>query len=132
MDAPGLGPVAAAPAAATAPTHDEYARHSAYSDPGAHAGLLAAIEPEPREIGAAARAAVVHYRAGGPTLTAEQREDPDRRWLASILDAAVARRPGRSTRRAHPGSRSRAAAATTADLVRRATPTRCCGRAGGS
>ncbi len=74
---------------------DAYARHTPYSDPGPHAGLLAEIDPEPASVGAAARAAVVHYRAGRPALTPEQREDPDRRWLASILDAAAARQPGR-------------------------------------
>jgi hypothetical protein len=91
MDAP-VPQVYAGPTAG--PTLDDYARHSAYSDPGPHAGLLAAVAPEPASIGAAARAAVVHYRAGGTTLTAEQREDPDRRWLASILDVAAVRCPG--------------------------------------
>jgi hypothetical protein len=91
MDASALH----APAGTTAgPTLDDYARHSAYSDPGRHAGLLAAVAPDPASVGAAARAAVVHYRAGGVTRTDEQLEDPDRRWLASILDAAAARRPG--------------------------------------
>jgi hypothetical protein len=78
----------------TLPTLDAYARHTAYSDPGPHAGLLAAIEPDPASIGAAARAAVVHYRDANLSPTADQREDPDRRWLSSILDAAAERQPG--------------------------------------
>lgn len=78
----------------TPSTLDAYARHTAYSDPGPHAGLLAAIEPDPASIGSAARAAVVHYRDANLAPTAEQRDDPDRRWLASILDAAAERQPG--------------------------------------
>ncbi len=78
----------------TPPTLDGYARHTAYSDPGRHAALLAAIDPDQASIGAAARAAVVHYRDESLSPTAEQRDDPDRRWLASILDAATERHPG--------------------------------------
>lgn len=81
-------------AAAAAPTLDDYARHSTFSHPGPHAAALRAITPDVASIGAAARAAVVHYRAGNPELTAEQAADVDRRWLSSLLDAAVARQPG--------------------------------------
>ena len=77
-----------------APTLDDYARHSAYSDPGGHAALLAAVDPVPAAIGTAACTAVVHYRAGRPVLTDEQGADIDRRWLASVLDAATDRCPG--------------------------------------
>jgi transglutaminase-like putative cysteine protease len=77
--------------AATAPTPADHARHSACSDPGPHADLLAAVPPDRASIAAAARSAVVHYRAGSPSLTDEQRADPDRRWLSSILDAAAER-----------------------------------------
>lgn len=77
-----------------APTLHDYARQSAYSDPGEHAGLLASLDPTPAALGAAVCTAVVHYRAGDPVLSAEQRADIDRRWVDRILDAAVARQPG--------------------------------------
>jgi Transglutaminase-like superfamily len=80
--------------ARTSPTPQDYAVHSRFSDPGPHSGLLASVAPERASVAAAARAVVVHYRAGNPALTAEQRADPDRRWVASILDAAVERQPG--------------------------------------
>ncbi|MGF0118297.1 transglutaminase domain-containing protein [Promicromonospora sp. Marseille-Q5078] len=80
--------------AAAAPAPADYARHSAYSDPGGHAALLAELDPDPAGVGAAARATIVHYRAGNPSLTDEQRCDPDARWLSALLDAAVGRRPG--------------------------------------
>ncbi|MDQ4025337.1 MAG: transglutaminase-like domain-containing protein, partial [Actinomycetota bacterium] len=75
----------------TMPT--EYSRQSPYSDPGQHAGLLAAVAPDRASVSAAARAAIVHYRSGLEPSD-DQRGDPDRRWLTSILDAAVARQPG--------------------------------------
>jgi len=78
----------------TAPTLADYARHSAYSDPGRHAGLLRAVDPTPAATGAAACATIVHYRAKGADLTDAQRADIDQRWLETILDTAVARRPG--------------------------------------
>ncbi|MFE5292081.1 transglutaminase domain-containing protein [Isoptericola sp. NPDC056618] len=84
---------AAAPTPA-APTLAEYARHSAYSDPGAHAPLLRAVAPDAAAVSAAACATIVHYRAGSPALADAQRADIDQRWLATILDTAVARRPG--------------------------------------
>ncbi|GAB3103867.1 hypothetical protein [Isoptericola nanjingensis] len=77
-----------------APTLADYARHSAFSDPGAHADLLREVAPDQASVGAAACATIVHYRAGGVPLRDEQRADVDRRWLASLLDAAVERRPG--------------------------------------
>ncbi|MCA5894289.1 transglutaminase-like domain-containing protein [Isoptericola sp. NEAU-Y5] len=78
----------------TAPTLDDYARQSHYSDPGAHQDLLRAVAPTPAATGAAACATIVHYRADAPTLTEAQRVDIDQRWLATILDTAVTRRPG--------------------------------------
>ncbi|MCK9795380.1 transglutaminase-like domain-containing protein [Isoptericola sp. 4D.3] len=78
----------------TAPTLDDYARHSGYSDPGPHRDLLRAVAPTPAAAGAAACATIVHYRAGDPTIGDEQRGDIDQRWLATILGTAVARRPG--------------------------------------
>ncbi|GAA1729011.1 hypothetical protein GCM10009809_25710 [Isoptericola hypogeus] len=93
MDSSARSPIAAATVAA-APTLDDYARHSVFSDPGPHAALLAAVPPEPAHVAAAACATVVHYRAGDPALTDDQRTDVDRRWLALTLDAAVARQAG--------------------------------------
>lgn len=90
MDTTGTGTTGRA----AAPTLEDYARHSAYSDPGGHADLLRAVGPTPGSVGAAACATIVHYRAGRPTLTDAQRTDIDQRWLATILDTAVARQPG--------------------------------------
>ncbi|SKC41730.1 transglutaminase domain-containing protein [Krasilnikoviella flava] len=90
-------------ASTAAPTLADYARHSAYSDPGPHADLLAAVAPDRAEIGRAACATIVHYRAGGVPLRDEQRADIDRWWLASTLDAATERRPGPLTEGRAPG-----------------------------
>ena len=95
MDTTGTGTRRTATTArATAPTLADYARHSAYSDPGRHADLLRAVAPTPAATGAAACATIVHYRAGRPALTDAQRADIDQRWLATILDTAVARQAG--------------------------------------
>ena len=95
MDATGTGTGTGTTAGSVgAHTLDDYARHSAYSDPGRHAALLTELDPDPASVGAAARATIVHYRAGNPTLTEEQRCDPDSRWLSALLDTAVGRRPG--------------------------------------
>ncbi|ROS72060.1 transglutaminase-like domain-containing protein [Cellulomonas sp. PhB143] len=72
----------------------DYATHSPYSDPGEHAALLRAVPPDPASVHAAACTAVVHYRAGNPTLTADQEHDVDTRWLAEILGVAAARQAG--------------------------------------
>ncbi|WP_164545253.1 transglutaminase domain-containing protein [Antribacter gilvus] len=73
-----------------APTLADYASHSPYSDPGRHADLVAELGADPASLRTAACDAVVHYRSGA-TFTADQVADIDRRWLASILDAAVER-----------------------------------------
>ncbi|MFC7403723.1 transglutaminase-like domain-containing protein [Georgenia alba] len=72
----------------------EYATQSPYSDPGAHSAAVAAVEPDPASLHRAACSAVVHYRAGSPTLTDEQQHDIDRRWLSAVLDAAAERQAG--------------------------------------
>ncbi|MGN6241683.1 MAG: transglutaminase-like domain-containing protein [Cellulosimicrobium cellulans] len=71
-----------------------YAAHSPYSDPRHHAPLLAAVAPDPASLHAAVNHAVVHYRAGETAPTPAQCADVDRRWVASILDAATERAPG--------------------------------------
>ncbi|WP_423462927.1 transglutaminase domain-containing protein [Promicromonospora sp. MS192] len=76
-----------------APTLFDYTDHSPYSNPGNHAGYFAELSTDPEALHRFACTAVVHYRAGGPALTEAQKADPDRRWLASILDAAESRAP---------------------------------------
>ncbi|MGX5697618.1 transglutaminase domain-containing protein [Agromyces soli] len=90
--APAAVPVPAAVPAAV-PTRLE-AVHSPYSDPGRHRALVAAVAPEPRAIHRAVTRTVGHYRASPTPPTAEQLADVDRRWIASVLDAATARAAG--------------------------------------
>jgi hypothetical protein len=71
-----------------------YLTHSAYSDPGRHAALVAAVNPEPEAIHHAAWNTILHYRADEIALSDEQREDVDRRWLATLLDVGQERAPG--------------------------------------
>ncbi|MGW9167470.1 transglutaminase-like domain-containing protein [Agromyces sp. NPDC055658] len=75
------------------PNPAEYARHSPFSDPGAHRALVAGVAAEPGAIHRAVTAAITHYRAD-PAVTSEQFADIDRRWIASILDAATERADG--------------------------------------
>ncbi|WP_435737440.1 transglutaminase-like domain-containing protein [Cellulosimicrobium sp. PMB13] len=77
-------------------SHDDYATHSAFSDPGPHAALLAAVPTDPASLHAAVTAAVVHYRAGANPPTPEQLADVDGRWVETILDAVSRRAPGRA------------------------------------
>ncbi|ROS23021.1 transglutaminase-like domain-containing protein [Cellulomonas sp. PhB150] len=70
-----------------------YATHTAFSDPGSHADVLASVEPQPEAIHAAATALVVHYRGQADRVTDAMRDDIDLRWLAAILDTAAARAP---------------------------------------
>ena len=63
------------------------ARHSAYSDPGTCADLLAAVPPEPSQLSAVARNVIVHYWASGLDLPAATRDDVNLRWLSRILAA---------------------------------------------
>ncbi|WP_369370137.1 transglutaminase domain-containing protein [Promicromonospora sp. Populi] len=76
-----------------APTLFDYSDHSPYSNPGNHAGFFGELSTDPEDLHRFVCSAVVHYRAGGPQLTAAQKPDPDRRWVMSILDAAEARAP---------------------------------------
>lgn len=80
-------------AVATAPTPDDYATHSALSDPGRHARALADLATDPASVHDFVTGAVVHYYAGMPTLTARQIADVDQRWIAAKLDAAAERAP---------------------------------------
>lgn len=72
-----------------APTLADYASHSPYSDPGRYADLVAAVSPDAASLRRTCTA-VVHYRSGA-TLSPEQQQDIDRRWLESVVAAAVER-----------------------------------------
>jgi Transglutaminase-like superfamily len=63
----------------------DYARHSAYSDPGRLAALLAELPTEPGALSAVARNVIAHYRAQADGLPEETRQDIHLRWLADIL-----------------------------------------------
>jgi hypothetical protein len=76
-----------------APTLFDYSDHSPYSNPGTHTGFFTELSTDPEELHRFVCSAVVHYRAGGPQLTEAQKADPNRRWVASILDAAEMRAP---------------------------------------
>lgn len=83
----------------------DFAHHSAYSDPGAHRMLVAAIAPELHAIHRAVTATITHYRAGEAPPTPAQLADIDRRWISSILDAAADRANGPLDAERAPGER---------------------------
>lgn len=80
-------------------TVDEYARHSAYSDPGAYAHLLDELPDSIPEITDAVRNVIIHYRSG-VELPADRAADIDSRWVERILatDQERHRRPLREPR----------------------------------
>jgi hypothetical protein len=71
----------------------DYARHSPYSDPGAHAPLLDALPTDVRELTAVVRNVVVHFRAAGITFTGDRLAEIDSRWLDRILATDQGRFP---------------------------------------
>ena len=71
-----------------------YASHSPFTDPGRHAALLAAVDPDPAALHRAACSTVVHYRAGAEQLAPGQDADIDLRWLSDILGEAQERAAG--------------------------------------
>lgn len=73
-------------------TVDEYARHSAYSDPGAYAHRLDELPDGIAEITEAVRNVVIHYRSG-VELPAERAGDIDSRWVERILATDQQRHP---------------------------------------
>ncbi|MGC5168440.1 transglutaminase-like domain-containing protein [Luteimicrobium sp. DT211] len=72
----------------------DYATHSPFSDPGAHAPLLDAVGTDPDSLHRAVTRTILHYRGEAARLTPEQLRDVDSRWVATILDVATQRQPG--------------------------------------
>ncbi|HKD97339.1 MAG TPA: transglutaminase domain-containing protein [Micromonosporaceae bacterium] len=72
-------------------TLPDYVRQTRYSDPGAHAKLLAALPPNVADISAAVRNVLVHYRAAGYPFTGGRLAEIDCRWVSRILDVDQAR-----------------------------------------
>src|SRR5690625_4632457 len=63
-----------------------WSRHTAYSDPGRHADLLAAVPGDLAALSAVARNLIIHYRGSGLDLPDETKQDINARWLAATLD----------------------------------------------
>ena len=68
---------------------EEWATHSAFSDPGRYAHLLAGVGTSPQAVHEAATGAIGHYRAEASTLDPARMPTIDLRWLESILAAAA-------------------------------------------
>jgi hypothetical protein len=65
---------------------DHYSRHSRYSDPGANAHLLQAVEPDLPTVCAVARNTIAHYRAARVPLPEASNSDINARWISRILE----------------------------------------------
>lgn len=65
----------------------DHSAHTAFSDPGRHAGLLAQLPTDPAPLSEVARNVIVHYRASGHVLPVDTRNDINARRLENILDA---------------------------------------------
>lgn len=72
---------------------DDYRRHSPYSDPGRHGGLLDAVATDIPTVAATARNVIVHYRAGGVELPDDRLDEVNCRWVDRILDTDQSRFP---------------------------------------
>lgn len=68
-------------------TLDQYARHSAYSDPGPYAHRLDALPTDIRELTAVVRNVIVHYRGSGIAFAPDRLDEINSRWLERILAA---------------------------------------------
>jgi Transglutaminase-like superfamily len=73
-------------------TVDEYARHSAYSDPGAYAHLLDAVPTDIPALTDTVRNIIIHYRSG-VAIPPERMPEIDTRWIDRILATDQARHP---------------------------------------
>jgi len=71
----------------------DHAAHTAFSDPGAHAGLLDALPTDPAALSEVARNVIAHYRAFQSQLPEATRGDINARWLRVILETDQARHP---------------------------------------
>lgn len=69
----------------------DHAAHTAYSDPGEHAGLLATLPTDPEALSAVARNVIVHYRASGRELPESSNDDIDLRWVGRMLEVDQSR-----------------------------------------
>jgi hypothetical protein len=83
----------------------DHTAHTAYSDPGAHAGLLDALPTDPAALSAVARNVIVHYRASVEQLPDDTRDDICLRWVEDILATDQSRHPGPLDRPRDPASR---------------------------
>lgn len=72
----------------------DHAAHSRYSDPGAHAALLADVSADITGVSEAAQNVIVHYRASGQQLPESSVSDIHSRWLSVILDRDQQRHSG--------------------------------------
>lgn len=72
---------------------DDYRRHSPYSDPGRHGGILDAVATDIPTVAATARNVIVHYRAGGVELPGDRLDEVNCRWVDRILDIDQSRFP---------------------------------------
>lgn len=66
-------------------TLEDYARHSAYTDPGPYAALLDRLPTDINGLAAAVRNLIVHYRAAGISFTGERLAEVDHRWIDRLL-----------------------------------------------
>ncbi|SNT27925.1 Transglutaminase-like superfamily protein [Asanoa hainanensis] len=62
-----------------------YARQTAFSDPGAYAHLFDKLPTDPRELTAVVRNVLTHYRDPNVTLPKDRADDIDNRWIERVL-----------------------------------------------
>jgi hypothetical protein len=75
------------------PMPTDWAVHTPTSDPGRYAALLAAVPPQPLDIGGVDRNVIAHYRAQAADLPANTRGDINLRWLSDQLATDQRRHP---------------------------------------
>jgi len=68
-----------------------FARQTAFSDPGAYAHLFDKLPTDPRELTAVVRNVITHYRDPNVRLPAEHAEDINHRWIERLLATDQAR-----------------------------------------
>ena len=69
----------------------DWSRHTAFSDPGPHAGLLRDLPGDVETLSRAARNVIVHYRGQLPALTDDRLPEVNSRWMRRILARDQAR-----------------------------------------